>query len=117
MPNGRCRLHGGHCKGPRTAEGNAAVIAAHTKHGKYAATRRAEKLYARPVIRRNRLAVAARRPSPYLSPEMAARLAQAPHELWSPIHLSNLPFMPPADPPRKTANTAPLRRRTPRACP
>ncbi len=50
MPNGRCRLHGGHCTGPRTAEGKAAVIAAHTKHGKYSASQCAEKLYARTLI-------------------------------------------------------------------
>ena len=30
----RCRMHGGKSTGPRTAEGKARVIAAHTKHGR-----------------------------------------------------------------------------------
>ena len=30
----RCRMHGGKSIGPRTAEGKARVIAAHTKHGR-----------------------------------------------------------------------------------
>ena len=31
---GRCKLHGGRSTGPRTAEGKARSIAAHTKHGR-----------------------------------------------------------------------------------
>jgi hypothetical protein len=30
----RCKLHGGRSTGPRTPEGKARVIAAHTKHGR-----------------------------------------------------------------------------------
>ena len=30
----RCKLHGGKSTGPRTAEGKARSIAAHTKHGR-----------------------------------------------------------------------------------
>ena len=30
----RCRMHGGRSTGPRTAEGKARSIAAHTKHGR-----------------------------------------------------------------------------------
>ena len=30
----RCRMHGGKSTGPRTPEGKARVIAAHTKHGR-----------------------------------------------------------------------------------
>ena len=30
----RCKLHGGKSTGPRTAEGKARAIAAHTKHGR-----------------------------------------------------------------------------------
>jgi hypothetical protein len=40
MPNGRCRLHGGHSTGPRTESGRAALAAARTKHGQYGAESR-----------------------------------------------------------------------------
>lgn len=33
MPNGRCRMHGGKSKGPRTPEGIEAIRKAITKHG------------------------------------------------------------------------------------
>ena len=33
MANGRCRLHGGHSTGPRTAEGLERIRAARTTHG------------------------------------------------------------------------------------
>jgi hypothetical protein len=41
MPNGRCRLHGGHSTGARTEAGRAVLAAAHTKHGNYSAESRA----------------------------------------------------------------------------
>ncbi len=33
MPNGRCRLHGGHSTGPRTVEGLERIREARTTHG------------------------------------------------------------------------------------
>ena len=44
MANGRCRLHGGKCTGPRTEKGKADFKAAHTKHGRYTAPKRAANL-------------------------------------------------------------------------
>ena len=35
MANGRCRLHGGKCTGPKTEEGKKRVKQANTKHGFY----------------------------------------------------------------------------------
>jgi len=40
MANGRCRLHGGCSTGPRTADGQARLVAARTIHGAYAAAAR-----------------------------------------------------------------------------
>jgi hypothetical protein len=93
MANGRCRVHGGKSTGPRTPQGKAAMVAAHTKHGNQSAPKRAEQLYVRTVIARNRLKITALELWPYLPPDMAARLAEAPDELWPPIHPSNLPYV------------------------
>jgi hypothetical protein len=35
MKNGRCRLHGGKCTGPKTPEGKERSARANYKHGKY----------------------------------------------------------------------------------
>lgn len=35
MKNGRCRLHGGKCTGPKTAEGKLKSAQANLKHGRY----------------------------------------------------------------------------------
>jgi hypothetical protein len=93
MANGRCRLHGGKCTGPRTPQGKADFKAAHTKHGRYSAPKRAAKLYARTLTVRSRLTREAQRLSAHLPPDMAARLARGPDELWPPVHLSNQPYV------------------------
>jgi hypothetical protein len=97
MANGRCRMHGGKSTGARTAAGVARMTAANTTHGKYAAAGapdRALQRYVSTVIVRNRLVCDAMRLSPYLPPDMAARLDAGPRELFSPAHPSNLPFVP-----------------------
>ena len=93
MPNGRCRLHGGKCTGPRTEKGKAAFKAAHTKHGRYTAPKRAANLYARTLNVRGRLTREAQRLSAHLPPDMATRLAQGPAELWPPVHPTNQPYV------------------------
>jgi hypothetical protein len=93
MANGRCRLHGGKCTGPRTAKGKADFKAAHTKHGRYAAPKRAANLYTRTLAVRGRLTQEAHRLSAHLPPDMAARLAQGPAELWPPVHPTNQPYV------------------------
>jgi len=35
MANGRCRLHGGKCTGPKTVEGKKRAAMANLKHGRY----------------------------------------------------------------------------------
>lgn len=35
MKNGRCRLHGGKCQGPKTPEGKMKAAKANLKHGNY----------------------------------------------------------------------------------
>lgn len=35
MKNGRCRLHGGKCTGPKTPEGKMKAAMANLKHGSY----------------------------------------------------------------------------------
>jgi hypothetical protein len=89
MANGRCRLHGGKCTGPRTAKGKAAFKAAHTKHGRTTAPKRAANLYTRTLAVRSYLTSEAQRLSAHLPADMAARLARGPDELWPPVHLSN----------------------------
>jgi hypothetical protein len=93
MANGRCRLHGGKCTGPRTAKGKADFKAAHTRHGRYTAPQRANNLYARTLAVRSRLTREAQLLSAHLPPDMAARLARGPDELWPPVHLSNQPYV------------------------
>ena len=41
LPVGKCRLHGGHSTGPRTAEGHARLVASKIIHGKFTAEKRA----------------------------------------------------------------------------
>jgi hypothetical protein len=93
MANGRCRMHGGNCRGPATPEGLARMTETNTKHGRFAAQARTRRRYIRTLITRTNLLAAARRLSPYLPPEMAARLAAGPQELATPIHPSNLPYL------------------------
>jgi hypothetical protein len=78
MANGRCHLLGGKCTGPRTAKGKADFKAAHTKHGRTTAPKRAASLYTRTLNVRSRLTHEAHRLSAYLPADMAARLAQGP---------------------------------------
>ncbi len=95
MANGRCRMHGGRCKGPRTAEGMARMIAAKTTHGMYAAAgapQRAQQRYVNALVERSRLLCSATLLRAYLPPEMAARLAVGPAELAAPVHLSQVAF-------------------------
>ncbi len=93
MANGRCRLHGGKCTGPRTEKGKADFKAAHTKHGRYTAPQRANNLYARTLAVRSHLTREAHRLRAHLPAAMAARLAQGPGELWPPVHPTNQPYV------------------------
>src|SRR5947209_13756534 len=54
MRNGRCRLHGGVSTGPKTPEGIERIRAAVTKHGRYSARYKAEKLRIKNLIERYR---------------------------------------------------------------
>ncbi len=107
MANGRCRMHGGNCRGPSSPEGRARIIKANTKHGRFAAPKRADQRYIRTLIVRTYVLAAARRLRPYLPPEMAARLAAGPRELAAPIHPSNLPFLASQDAMPCTVRTSP----------
>ena len=91
MANGRCRIHGGKSTGPRTAKGLANLAAAHTTGGAYSAASWARQRYIRTLAQRTRLLVAARQLQAYLPPEVAARLATVPAELWAPVHYSQTP--------------------------
>ena len=51
MKNGRCRLHGGWCTGPKTNEGRLRVKLAHTKHGFYSTEAIAERKQLHEMIR------------------------------------------------------------------
>ena len=93
MSNGRCRLHGGLSTGPRTPQGRARMLAANTTHGLSTAPKRTLHRYARTLARRTRLTCVAQLLRDYLPPEMAARLAAGPRELWAPPHPSNVPFL------------------------
>ena len=97
MPNGRCRMHGGNCRGPATPEGRQRMTAANTRHGNFSAYARAERHHVRTSTARNRLTCAATLLLPYLPPDMAARLARGPAELFAPVHPSNLPYVTPQD--------------------
>jgi len=98
MTNGRCRMHGGKCKGPRTPEGMARSIAAHTTHGKSTAAKRAVQRYVRTLAARMRLISAAMRLQEYLPAEMAARLSRGPAELKAPDKPSQVASSKNADP-------------------
>jgi hypothetical protein len=52
MRNGRCRLHGGLSTGPKTVEGIERIRRALTKHGRYSIAAKAERLYARELIKK-----------------------------------------------------------------
>jgi hypothetical protein len=98
MANGRCRIHGGKCTGPRTPEGMARMIAAHTTHGDCGAAKRAIQRDVRTLATRTRLFCAAVRLRAYLPAEMAARLALGPAELRAPDHPTQVAFLKNADP-------------------
>ena len=51
MENGRCRLHGGYCTGPRTHEGLRRASRANWKHGFYSAKAINDRWYVRKLIR------------------------------------------------------------------
>ena len=93
MPNGRCCMHRGNCRGPSTPKDSARMTAANTKHGSFSAHGRAEQHDVLAFINCNRPVCAARRLWRYLAPDMAARLAEGPDELSTPIHPSNLPYL------------------------
>jgi hypothetical protein len=89
MANGRCRMHGGKCTGPRTSEGMARMIAAKTTHGRFAAAsapRRALHRHVHAVVARHRLLCTATLLLPHLPPAFAAQLAHPGPELTAPPH-------------------------------
>ena len=51
MANGRCRLHGGLCTGPKTDEGRLRVKEANIKHGFYTTEAIAERHMVRKLIK------------------------------------------------------------------
>lgn len=51
MANGRCRLHGGKCTGPKTQDGKQRVKLVNTKHGFYSIKRSAESKYIQHLIK------------------------------------------------------------------
>lgn len=51
MANGRCRLHGGKCTGPKTEEGKIRIRIANTKHGFYSKEAIAERRESRELIK------------------------------------------------------------------
>jgi hypothetical protein len=51
MANGRCKLHGGLSTGPKTQVGIERIRRAVTKHGRYSEAERAERAYARTLLR------------------------------------------------------------------
>src|SRR5271165_2683832 len=97
MANGRCRMHGGNCTGPRTPEGKARMIAAHTTHGNATAAKRATQRYVRALAARARLLGALLRLRAYLPAEMAARLTPVPGELKALPHPSQVAVLKSAD--------------------
>ena len=73
------------------------MTAANTKHGNFSANARADKPHVRTFTSRNRLVGTATPLWPYLPPDLAARLARGPDELFAPVHLSNLLYLTPQD--------------------
>jgi hypothetical protein len=51
MRNGRCRLHGGFCRGPKTREGKRNVKITRTKHGFYSIESIMERRFVRNLIK------------------------------------------------------------------
>ncbi len=51
MANGRCRLHGGMCRGAKTKEGRRRIIEANTEHGFYSTAAIAERRSMRAMIK------------------------------------------------------------------
>jgi hypothetical protein len=51
MKNGRCRLHGGKCTGPKTPEGKERSAKANLKHGRYTKEAIAERLKMREMMK------------------------------------------------------------------
>lgn len=51
MANGRCRLHGGKCTGPKTDAGKKKVMSVNTKHGFYAKAAREERIITSALLR------------------------------------------------------------------
>ena len=50
MANGRCRLHGGKCTGPKTAKGKERLKQVNTKHGFYSVEAQKERLLVKHLI-------------------------------------------------------------------
>jgi len=95
MRNGRCRLHGDKCTGPRTADGMARMFAANTTHGRYGAASaavRAERRNVRIVVARSLVLFAAVRLEKWLPADIAARLRQSTPELSYLKHPSQVAF-------------------------
>jgi hypothetical protein len=55
MTNGRCRLHGGKCTGPKTEEGRYRIKKANLKHGFYSADEIEERKAGRALIKEMKL--------------------------------------------------------------
>ena len=51
MPNGRCRMHGGKSRGPRTEARLAAIRASRTKHGRFTQAAIQQRREARATLR------------------------------------------------------------------
>ena len=51
MKNGRCRMHGGKCTGPKTKEGKRRSAQANLKHGLYTMASKAEKKRMREIMK------------------------------------------------------------------
>jgi hypothetical protein len=95
MPNGRCRMHGGKCTGPKTAGGMARMIAANTTHGRYGAAGaavRAERRHVRTVVGRSRVLLAAARLVKWLPADKSGQLRQFPPELSYLKHPTQVAF-------------------------
>ncbi len=58
MRNGRCRLHGGLSTGPKTPEGIERIRRAVTKHGRFSAAAKAERLHSQKLLRECRAMLA-----------------------------------------------------------